>query len=334
MGRPRVTHRGFYEPLIELPMRDLTAAGLFLDYRRRYDECSIDVCGQTLKASRYHELIILRWARSDRAYEFIVDEVETPKGTRRLFVCPDSGKRSSKLFILHDQILSKQQIKKIGRFQSGRNTEDVRELYEELLGSEEMAPARGARRLQLVELLRSLGAYDEHEPLLIHAARPIDRRSKSPSSEPIWPKLADFPSGTLEENFGPFVESWLSSPSEATKDILNVNLSKIGSVEELTVARIKKLHFHYGPNLEGELRWASGASAFVKCLETDDGEVAFLATEGTTSVQGVRLAAGGVGSRLYFLCPVTGEKTETLFLRSGRFGGRVAQRMIYASQRA
>ena len=336
MGEPSVTHRQFSESLTTLPMRDLTASGVFFSHRRSYDTSYLDVVGRTLcvQYRRDEELLVLSWKGADHVYHFPVEEVVTPRGVRRYFTCPESGQLSNSLFVLHDRILSKYQVRKIGRFRSGRNINDVAELFARLLGSEDRLPARGANRLRLVARLRALGVYNERHPALAHAARPIDKRLKSPSWAKTRPWLTVTADASLEKSFRRAFSCWERTASPlSTYDVLDLPLLTTDSVEALTAAQIKSLHREHGSNLEGELRWSSGRTVWFKCFATSNAEMVFLAPGGMPG-QAVSLTQGGAGDRLYFVCPVMGDRTEKLYLREGRFGGRKAQRLIYASQRA
>lgn len=118
----------------------------------------------------------------------------------------------------------------------------------------------------------------------------------------------------------------------------STNVANVEDVLALDVRVLRRLGaLVIGECIITDLRWAMrGLSALEARLRADmrhdDGTINLRSVAVNQEIHLVATAAGFGGRRCYFLCPVSGERSEVLYLVDGQFASRQGHRLTYSTQ--
>lgn len=332
-------------PIAPLSTAQLNAAGVFAA-KDRYYPYQVQIDGELFWASYCRVTRVVSVEAYDgphRGYgSFAVSHIDGPKGRRYYFVCPRSGTKSNNIYLCYGFFRSAWEVRDMGRIRCVTPLAEGTALKDRLLGRDGRGPARGERRQVVLQRLRELGQLDLSDPALARAAKP-SRVSVESSAvyrpKAGWPRATYRSPSLVKLTFRQLLEELQEEgPPETTRDPLSTPMLKVGECEELSARQVAMLRrAQGGGSFFYELDWGSGRAKARAYLSLQLGSP-FLLLEITDhysrcNYQVISIREGSKTDRIYFSCPVTGTRAETVHLREGRFASRAAQRLVHASQR-
>lgn len=346
----------------EIRAKDLKARGVFDSEDLR--SFVFDVGGRSvdIKYAPNSEsiVVLIRHGRTVLEQAFQVKCVQNNFGQRYFFRCNHTGRPVSTLYLEGGRLRSRHVLQRPYTSRAGRPEREqleARRLCARLAGVDGRGPAREPGKSRIVTRLLELqdrGAYLTKAASVI-MARHLVTPSKPPSKRRAAPEKVSTKAAAVRQRRKLYVSP--STIIAGALDLVQVTRKRVPASPRGKTLDAANDFVDRHPRLAlGELTrmmppdpehlWAEAFLWDVDgvplwctvCVDRKPGRwfaVVRFSFGDDAEVQVVEIVHGAQRNpKPYFLCPVSGARTETLYFRGGRFASAAAQRLIHRSQRA
>lgn len=282
-------------------------------------------------------------------------------GSRKYFICPLSGKRTSELHLVNDTLGCRQVHPRLS-VNNGSPTQRselrIRRWRAQLLGEQGYVRVKGKMRTRIVQRLKAVPYitnrfpeldqkfYEEEQHQISDARRKaqVSMRSGALSLASAFSAGRNIETlGALDGHGARAPEIWLASIAEPSGEVLNAPVAELEAHAALDVRSLAAIGLGKTALAAHGLLWRHcDGTEFGRAVLVVDFRLAdhpFLAVrsldgaDGAIPVQLVRLVPSATEGRWFLECPLLGTRCDILFLRAGRFASAKANRLVHRSQR-